>query len=107
MISCSELEEVLTRLKETSGEAKVRSLVSVLDEDHDGNINIQEVAQVSLSIYIYFTVMIQAMTRYNACMQVIESLAEEDSDIQPQHIALIKHLIEREGQTQDTSSCRS
>ena len=47
MISCSELEEALARLKETSGEAKVRSLVSVLDEDHDGNINIQEVAQVS------------------------------------------------------------
>ena len=28
---------------------------------------------------------------------MIESLAKEDTDIQPQHIALIKHLIEREG----------
>ena len=37
----------MTRLKETSGEAKVRSLVAVLDEDHDGNINIKEVAEVS------------------------------------------------------------
>lgn len=33
--------------------------------------------------------------------QVIESLAQEDTDIQPQHIALIKHLIEREAE--DTS----
>ena len=46
LISCAELEAVLAQLKETSGEAKVRSLVSVLDEDHDGNINIREVAQV-------------------------------------------------------------
>lgn len=46
MISCEELEEALARLKETSGEAKVRSLVSVLDPDHDGNINIQEIAEV-------------------------------------------------------------
>ena len=47
LISCEELEAALTRLKETSGEAKVRSLVSVLDADHDGNINIREVAEVS------------------------------------------------------------
>ena len=33
-------------LKQTSGEAKVRSLVSRLDPDHDGNINLQEVAVV-------------------------------------------------------------
>ena len=31
-------------------------------------------------------------------LQVIESLAQEDTDIQPQHIALIKHLIEKEAQ---------
>lgn len=47
VITCAELETALARLKETSGEAKVRSLVSVLDADHDGNINIREVAEVS------------------------------------------------------------
>ena len=47
VVSCEELEEALARLKETSGEAKVRSIVSVLDEDHDGNINIKEIAEVS------------------------------------------------------------
>ena len=47
VIPCEELEQALTRLKETSGEAKVRSLVSVLDPDHDGNINIREIAEVS------------------------------------------------------------
>lgn len=47
VITCAELEASLARLKETSGEAKVRSLVSVLDADHDGNINIREVAEVS------------------------------------------------------------
>jgi hypothetical protein len=82
LISCEELEAALTRLKETSGEAKVRSLVSVLDADHDGNINIREVAEV------------------------IESLAQEDTDIQPQHIALIKHLIEREGLQEQQQSNR-
>ena len=46
VISCVELEEALARLKETSGEAKVRSLVSVLDQDHDGNIDLQEIAEV-------------------------------------------------------------
>lgn len=29
---------------------------------------------------------------------MIESLAQEDTDIRPEHIALIKQLIEREGQ---------
>ena len=48
VIPCEELEQALTRLKETSGEAKVRSLVSVLDPDHDGNINIREIAEVSI-----------------------------------------------------------
>ena len=43
----------MVRLKETSGEAKVRSLVSVLDQDHDGNINIKEVAEVSGCATIY------------------------------------------------------
>ena len=46
IITCTELEAALHVLKETSGEAKVRSLISVLDEDHDGNINLQEVAAV-------------------------------------------------------------
>ncbi|CAI8058224.1 Mitochondrial proton/calcium exchanger protein [Geodia barretti] len=80
VIPCEELEQALTRLKETSGEAKVRSLVSVLDPDHDGNINIREIAEV------------------------VESLAQEDTDIQPQHIALIKHLIEREAEENSPTS---
>ena len=45
-ITCTELEAALVALKQTSGEAKVRSLVSQLDPDHDGNINLQEVAVV-------------------------------------------------------------
>jgi Ca2+-binding EF-hand superfamily protein len=54
--------------------------VSVLDPDHDGNINIREIAEV------------------------VESLAQEDTDIQPQHIALIKHLIEREAEEDNSTS---
>ena len=48
VVTCEELEAALATLKETSGEAKVRSLISVLDEDHDGNINLREVAEVSI-----------------------------------------------------------
>ena len=43
-----QLEEALLALRGTSGEAKFRSLFSVLDEDHDGNIAIDEMAEVSL-----------------------------------------------------------
>jgi hypothetical protein len=38
------------------------------------------------------------------CVQVVESLAQEDTDIQPQHIALIKHLIEREAEEDNSTS---
>ena len=37
-------------------------------------------------------------------IQVVESLAQEDTDIQPQHIALIKHLIEREAEENSPTS---
>ena len=33
-------------LKDVSGEAKIQSLVRVLDEDHDGNINLEELGEV-------------------------------------------------------------
>lgn len=34
-------------------------------------------------------------------LQVIESLAREDTDIKPEHIALIKQLIQREEREED------
>ena len=49
MISTAKLEEALEALKGLSGEAKTRSIVAVLDEDHDGNINLDEIAEVSSS----------------------------------------------------------
>ena len=49
MITTQQLEEALVALRGTSSEAKIRSLVAVLDEDHDGNINLEEVAEVCLS----------------------------------------------------------
>lgn len=49
MISTAKLEEALEALKGLSGEAKTRSIVQVLDEDHDGNINLDEIAEVSLA----------------------------------------------------------
>ena len=48
VISTSKLEEALDTLKGLSGEAKTRSIVAVLDEDHDGNINLDEIAEVSV-----------------------------------------------------------
>lgn len=42
------LEEALEALKGLSGEAKTRSIVAVLDEDHDGNINLDEIAEVGV-----------------------------------------------------------
>lgn len=47
MITCAQLEEALTALKEVSGESKVKRIVEVLDEDHDGNINLKDIAEVS------------------------------------------------------------
>ena len=46
VITTEELEEALAILKEVSGEAKIHHLVRVLDEDHDGNINLEELAEV-------------------------------------------------------------
>lgn len=48
VISTAKLEEALAALKGLSGEAKTRSIVAVLDEDHDGNINLEEIAEVRL-----------------------------------------------------------
>lgn len=42
-----QLEKALMALRGTSVEAKYRSLFSVLDEDHDGNIKLEEVAEVT------------------------------------------------------------
>ena len=47
MITTEQLEEALSTLKKVSGEAKVQHLVRVLDEDHDGNINLEELGEVS------------------------------------------------------------
>ena len=33
-------------MKDVSGEAKIQHLVRVLDEDHDGNINLEELGEV-------------------------------------------------------------
>ncbi len=49
MISCSQLEEALTALKEVSGEAKVKKIVALLDTDSDGAIHLSEIAEVALS----------------------------------------------------------
>ena len=37
-------------------------------------------------------------------LQVIESLAREDTDIKPEHIALIKQLIQREEQEEQSAA---
>ena len=54
-ITVQQLQEALRALKGTSGDAKFRSLISVLDEDHDGNMNLDEIAEVSffLSLPIF------------------------------------------------------
>ena len=46
VISTAKLEEALATLKGLSGEAKTQRIVGVLDEDHDGNINLDEIAEV-------------------------------------------------------------
>ena len=46
MITCSQLEEALAALKDVSGESKIKRIVEVLDEDHDGNINLRDIAEV-------------------------------------------------------------
>ena len=47
VITCKQLEAAIEALRGTSGDAKVRSLVAVLDEDHDGNISLGEIAEVT------------------------------------------------------------
>ena len=47
MITTAELEAALSTLKDISGESKIQHLVRVLDEDHDGNINVEELGEVS------------------------------------------------------------
>ena len=42
-----QLDKALLALRGTSLKAKQRSLFSVLDEDHDGNIKLDEIAEVS------------------------------------------------------------
>ena len=46
VITTAQLEEALMTLMGVSSEAKIRSLVKVLDKDHDGNINLEEMANV-------------------------------------------------------------
>ena len=46
MITVEQLEAALGALKAVGGEAKVKSLIAVLDEDHDGNINLDDIAEV-------------------------------------------------------------
>ena len=48
VISTAKLEESLKALKDLSGEVKTRSILSVLVKDHDGNINLDEIAEVML-----------------------------------------------------------
>ena len=46
MITTQQLEAAVEALKGTSCDAKTRSLIAVLDEDHDGNVNLEELAEV-------------------------------------------------------------
>ena len=45
-----QLDKALLALRGTSLKAKQRSLFSVLDEDHDGNIKLDEIAEVSTAV---------------------------------------------------------
>ena len=47
VITTEELEQALITLKGSSEESKIKHLVRVLDEDHDGNINLEELGEVS------------------------------------------------------------
>ena len=67
MITTQQLEEALVALRGTSCEAKIRSLVAVLDEDHDGNINLEEVAEVRLSVCL---VVCECTCLYLSCVWV-------------------------------------
>lgn len=51
-ITVQQLQDALRALKGTSGDAKFRSLISVLDEDHDGNMNLDEIAEVGYSVLL-------------------------------------------------------
>ena len=53
VITLEQLEAAICALKGTSGEAKYRSLFSVLDEDHDGNIALEEMAEVLIMYQLY------------------------------------------------------
>ena len=55
VITTAELEAALATLKDMSGDAKIQHLVRVLDEDHDGNINLEELGEVSghMKIFIF------------------------------------------------------
>ena len=46
MITTQQLEAAVEALKGTICDAKTRSLIAVLDEDHDGNVNLEELAEV-------------------------------------------------------------
>ena len=56
-ITVQQLQEALGALKGTSGDAKFRSLISVLDEDHDGNMNLDEIAEVCPYLYNMYIVL--------------------------------------------------
>ena len=59
---------------------------------------------------LFFTTTKPALPTYFAGLllphplQVIESLAREDTDIKPEHIALIKQLIQREEQEEQSAA---
>ena len=45
VFTTQQLEAAVEALKGTSCDAKTRSLIAVLDEDHDGNVNLEELAE--------------------------------------------------------------
>ncbi|XP_019852441.1 PREDICTED: LETM1 and EF-hand domain-containing protein 1, mitochondrial-like [Amphimedon queenslandica] len=79
-ITVEQLDKALLALRGTSLKAKQRSLFSVLDEDHDGNIKLDEIAEV------------------------IEALANEDTDISQEHISEIKQLIKLESKENNNNN---
>jgi Ca2+-binding EF-hand superfamily protein len=70
-ITVGQLEDALIALRGTSLESKYHSLFSVLDEDHDGNIKLEEI------------------------VEVVETLADGCTDIDKDHISHIKYLIRK------------
>jgi Ca2+-binding EF-hand superfamily protein len=51
-ITVGQLEDALIALRGTSLESKYHSLFSVLDEDHDGNIKLEEIVEVNIHIIL-------------------------------------------------------